>query len=59
MQPSVVMAFRNRLVTRGYTNVSIRHLFDDVYQVSFVDPVFKRICTGVLTFADMLHVYRC
>lgn len=58
MQPPAVMAFRCRLVTRGYTNVSIKHLFDDVWLVSFREPVFKRLDSGVLTSGDMCHVFK-
>lgn len=58
-QPNLVMAFRARLVTSGYTNISIskirRFNDQDVYRVLAVEPLAGN---PVWRDMDLVEMYR-
>ena len=59
MQPAVVMAFRKRLKSYGYSNISIKkNEKTDDYKVTAVEPLSGATVSSDYTRIRMSHSFR-
>jgi len=60
MQNSVVMAFRKRMKSHGYTKIEInqKRPFNGVYRIRAVEPLSSTIVSCDYTILQMQHAFR-